>query len=324
MNEELISIIVPVYKVEKYLERCINSVLNQTYTNIECIIIDDGSPDQCPEICDRYAFSDERVKVIHKKNGGLSSARNQGLDIAKGGYIAFVDSDDYIHPRMIELLYTNLKKTDADIAMCDIEYVYDNNFEKKENISPVKAEVIDRKHLLEKLLQQYAGVYVVMCNKLYRKELWNQLRFPIGVLHEDEAVIHDLFLRCNKCVSLNEKLYSYYQRSGSIMNSQKSDRDLLYYDMLADRFNKIQGIVDERYLIERIKLIWWEYMDTYYEFWNKNPKSIYLKKMKQSLWKVMPIMKEYHICSYKEHLSILIFMLSSKIYKSLFYERKGK
>ncbi len=116
-QNELITIVVPVYNVEKYLDRCIRSIQAQTYKNLEIILIDDGSEDQCGEICDQYAESDERITVIHKENGGLSSARNAGIDIAAGCYIGFVDSDDYIHPDMYGILYDSMKRNDADIAV---------------------------------------------------------------------------------------------------------------------------------------------------------------------------------------------------------------
>lgn len=324
MNQELISIIVPVYKVEKYIRHCVESVLNQTYKNIECILVDDGSPDNCPRICDEFAEKDNRIKVIHKQNGGLSSARNMGIDNAKGKYIVFVDSDDYIHPQMIEILFEKLIHENADISICNIEYVFENSSIQKEYISPIKNEVIGRKELLEKLLQKNASFYVVMCNKLYKKELWNNLRFPVGEIHEDEALIHDIFLKCDRAVSVDKKLYFYFQRIGSIMHTEKSDRDLIVYLMLSERYNKIHGIVDDMYLKNRIQLEWIDFMDVYYQFWNKNSQSVYLKKMKQALWKVLPLMREYRICCFKERLSIIIFMMSSELYKRMFYERGRK
>ncbi|MBR1540013.1 MAG: glycosyltransferase [Clostridia bacterium] len=127
MEEELISIIVPVYKVEKYLDKCINSIVSQTYKNLEVILVDDGSPDSCGKMCDEWTQKDTRIKVIHKENGGLSDARNFGLDCAKGKYIQFVDSDDYIEKDMIEFLYKNLKENNADISICSNYMVDEEN-----------------------------------------------------------------------------------------------------------------------------------------------------------------------------------------------------
>ena len=124
--EELISVIVPIYKVEHYLPKCIDSIIHQTYQNLEIILVDDGSPDNCPEICDEYAKRDKRIKVVHQENGGLSAARNSGVEMANGEFLCFVDSDDYIHPKMYEILYKNLKKFKADISICDYNVVFEN------------------------------------------------------------------------------------------------------------------------------------------------------------------------------------------------------
>ena len=127
VKEDIVSIIVPVYKVENEIDRCIQSILNQTYTSIEIILVDDGSPDKCPQICDKYAKQDKRIKVIHKENGGLSDARNVGLDMAKGEYIAFIDSDDWVEDSFIEQLLTNLISTNSDISICGYTLVNENN-----------------------------------------------------------------------------------------------------------------------------------------------------------------------------------------------------
>lgn len=223
--EPLISVIVPIYQVEKYLHKCINSILEQSYSNIECILIDDGSQDGCPQICDEYAKRDERVKVIHKENGGLSAARNTGLDIASGEYICFVDSDDWIHLEYIEKMYKAIRETEADIAICDMQYVYEESYngEKGEQVSPIKRELLDQKTALEKLVLPYSWYYVVAWNKLYHKSIFNNLRFPVGKYHEDEAIIHRIFLRASKTVTIPVKLYYYLQRQESIMHLESKD-----------------------------------------------------------------------------------------------------
>ena len=126
MKNLLVSVIVPIYNVEKYLRKCVDSILNQTYKNLEIILVDDGSPDNCGNICDEYALSDSRIRIIHKKNGGLSDARNAGLDIARGNYILFVDSDDYIDETMVEKLYEALEKEKAEMSLCSFVYVNDD------------------------------------------------------------------------------------------------------------------------------------------------------------------------------------------------------
>lgn len=222
--KDKISIIVPIYKVEKYLSKCVESILVQTYTNIEIILVDDGSPDQCGEFCDKYARHDSRIKVIHKENGGLSDARNVGIEAATGTYIAFVDSDDYIHPQMIEKLYEAIYRNNADMSICNFEYVYSDMICKDncEN-SPIKDEVITGKEILiHKLMGSGMWYWVVAWNKLYRKTLFKSIRFPNGKIHEDEFIIHKICGECNRVVCVPDVLYFYVQRKGSI-TSEKFD-----------------------------------------------------------------------------------------------------
>ena len=214
MEEELISVIVPVYKVEAYLNKCIDSIISQTYKNLEIILVDDGSPDNCPKICDEYAKKDKRIKVIHKKNGGLSDARNNGLRIATGKYIGFVDSDDYIDDGMYEYLYSLIKKYDADISTCGYrnfgEYEYDD-------LVPKEEMCIDKIEALKKLSED-AIVKNYAWNKLYKKELFidNNIEYPVGVIMEDVATTYKLFELCNKIVIGNNIFYNYLRRGGGI------------------------------------------------------------------------------------------------------------
>ena len=182
MKNDLISIIIPVYKVEKYLEKCIESVLKQTYTNLQIILVDDGSPDNCGKICDEYDKKDSRIEVIHKANGGLSDARNVGISKAKGRYIGFVDSDDYIKEDMYEILLNLIKKYDADVSICNLYDVIDGNecIRNKENgIREYSRLDILKEVLLDKNIQSYAW------NKLYEKELFDEIKYPIGKKYED-------------------------------------------------------------------------------------------------------------------------------------------
>ncbi len=224
----MVSVIVPIYKVEAYLEKCIKSIQNQTYTDLEIILVDDGSPDRCGAICDRYAEEDARIKVIHKENGGLSDARNKGLDIAAGEYILFVDSDDYIHPQMVEMLLEQLQTTDADIAVCRFKQVQENEevrFEdfisgRTEGTSVKELEVFEGQAIVENL--QYKNLLTVVAwNKLYKAELFEKLRYPKGRIHEDEFLIHHILHLCKKTVYIETELYYYLQRTGSIMGEIK-------------------------------------------------------------------------------------------------------
>lgn len=214
----MISVIVPIYNVADYLPRCLDSILKQTYDNLEIILVDDGSTDNCGSICDSYAKEDNRIKVIHKANGGLSSARNAGLDIAKGDYISFIDSDDFIDESMYETMLKALKSNDADVCLCSYDRVNDNN--EFFGITSYNDAVLSRDDAYEMLVQ--GNVYfVIACNKLYKKEIFNGLRFMEGKIHEDEQLIHHIYGKCEKIVTLSDVLYHYYERGTSIIGTNK-------------------------------------------------------------------------------------------------------
>lgn len=235
MAEVLISVIVPVYKVENELDRCVQSILGQTYKNLEIILVDDGSPDKCPEMCDRYAEKDRRIKVIHKENGGLSDARNAGLDIANGEYLAFIDSDDWVEENFIEHLAANLKSTKSDIAICGFMMV--NEEGKKRHYTAAKEiEVFEHDAAMHELFaQQKFGCMI--CLKLYRRDLFKDVRFPKGKLYEDIAVSIPLFERSERCVLSNAELYYYFQRNSSIVNSKFNENKL-------DMLNYVQKMIE--------------------------------------------------------------------------------
>jgi len=224
--QDKISVIVPIYNVEKYLHKCVDSILAQTYENIEVILVNDGSPDNCGAICDEYATKDSRIRVIHKTNGGLSSARNAGVDIAEGKYIGFIDSDDYISPYMYEKLYDAITDANADLAICghvpvDTNGVLCGNPEEiPENI------VYKRRQAMDELYSRRYGVYVSACKKLYKSNLFNIVRFPEGKIHEDEFTTHRFFHECEKIVVIKDVLYFYVQSEGSIMRSEITSKRL--------------------------------------------------------------------------------------------------
>lgn len=221
----LISIVVPIYNVEIYIEKCLESLINQTYKNIEIILVNDGSTDLSGYICDDFATKDKRIKVIHKSNGGLSDARNIGIDVATGDYIAFIDSDDWIDLKMIEILYKYINTYNADIAQGDYIEVYDENIVTDIDICE---EVIcyNSEKILESLYGRTATKTVIACNKLYKRELFEKIRFPKGKLHEDEFTTYKLLYSANLIVDSNLPIYYYRQRQGSIMKSEFSIRRL--------------------------------------------------------------------------------------------------
>ena len=242
MEKDLISVIVPVYKVEKYLEKCIESVLKQTYTNLQIILVDDGSPDNCGKICDEYAKKDSRIEVIHKANGGLSDARNVGISKAKGRYIGFVDSDDYIKEDMYEILLNLIKKYDADVSICNLYDVIDGNecIRNKENgIREYSRLDILKKVLLDKNIQSYAW------NKLYEKELFDEIKYPIGKKYEDIGTTFYLFEKCNKIVVTSEPEYYYLKRADSLVNNVTESTILDYTEIIIQRYIYIKQNIKE-------------------------------------------------------------------------------
>ena len=214
----LISVIVPIYKVEPYLRRCLDSIVNQTYRNLEIILVDDGSPDKCPVMCDVWAKKDSRIKVVHKENGGLSSARNAGLDICSGQYICFVDSDDYISPDMCAYLLKLCLDRDADIAQIDFLEVDSDNVQPKDRCEQLKQ--YEEKEALNYLMKitTELGTNFVVWTCLYRKDLVKELRFREGKIYEDIDYKVKAFKNCRRLIQSNLQKYFYRQVAGSISN----------------------------------------------------------------------------------------------------------
>lgn len=220
---QLISVIVPCYKVEDYLDECITSIVNQTYKHLEIILVDDGSPDNCPQICDKWSRKDSRIKVIHKKNGGLSSARNAGLDIAKGEYISFIDSDDFIDKTFIEFLYMNLIKNKVDISCCGYYHYFNKNLKEVRHFKNIQLLMNSCEAIKTMNTIGYFGVG--SWNKLYKRELFNNIRFPIGKLSEDWFILYKLIHESNKIYYDSQPKYYYRQRAGSITRNIKINYD---------------------------------------------------------------------------------------------------
>lgn len=218
MAQPIISVIVPVYGVERWLPACADSLLNQDFSDFELILVDDGSPDNCPVLCDSYAARDSRVKVIHRENGGLSAARNSGIEVASGQYIAFVDSDDLVAPDYLSTLYEAALHTQADLVVCGVEDVTEEGESLPEPCYSLPREegVFEGRALLSCFFDPKAAYYTVAWNKLYKAELWKELRYPEGMIHEDDAVAHRLYAACTSVCCLAKPLYFYRMRQGSI------------------------------------------------------------------------------------------------------------
>lgn len=247
----VVSVIVPIYKVERYLQQCIDSICNQTYEFLEIILVNDGSPDGCGRICDTNAERDSRIVVIHKENGGLSSARNAGLDAAKGDYVSFIDADDTIHPRFIEILLGLCRQYECDIAQCDYLTVADNSIALPLNtVQSIK--LYNNKQALYKMCcTGDAAKYTIACNKVYKKELFQDICYPLGKMHEDEYTTYLLLWKARKIAVINLYMYYYLQRETSIMGSGFSVKRL---DALTAFHERLEFLRD--------KQLWEEYEAT--------------------------------------------------------------
>lgn len=237
---EIISIIVPVYNVEDYLETCLKSIIAQSYENIEIILVDDGSKDNSGQICDAYAKKDLRIKVIHKKNGGLSDARNEGLKYATGNFIIFVDSDDVISDDLVKYLYGLIIDTGADIGICDPVHCYPGHtieFQLEQCRKIFNSEDAQ----LEMLYQR--SFLVAAWGKIYKRKCFENIKFPVGMLFEDSAVMYKIFDKVEKIVYGDAKLYGYMHREGSITTKKfsKKDCDILIISQEIVNFYKVKS-----------------------------------------------------------------------------------
>lgn len=205
LRDGLISVIVPVYNVENYIRQCVDSILNQSYSNLEIILVDDGSTDNCPSICDEYANLDSRVKVIHQINGGQSSARNLALDISRGEYISFVDSDDYLHPAMFDIILSNMRDSGSDIGMCARFILTEKGC--RESYFLPNSNIYDKASALKLILSDRIGSQP--WDKIYRRKCFDNIRFPEGRVYEDIGTTYLAFNQSNKFCYIHTPLYYY-------------------------------------------------------------------------------------------------------------------
>lgn len=261
---EKISVIVPVYNVEQYLERCVNSIINQTYTNLEIILVNDGSTDNSGKLCDELAKKDERIRVIHKENGGLSDARNRGIDEAESDLVGFIDSDDYIDSDMYEVLLKNLNNTDADLSMCALYDVYNNTPEAQ--VTNKETWELSSEQAI-KMVMEAKILSVTAVNKLYRKSLFTDLKFEVGKIAEDAFIMIKLLDKCEKIVATNEKKYYYVHRENSITTQKFSTKFLNVIEayeqnsnIILEKYPKLKDVAQTRmnwayfYVLDRLLL----------------------------------------------------------------------
>lgn len=216
MNQEaMISVIVPVYKVEEYLAQCVDSILAQTYRNLEVLLVDDGSPDRSGELCDDYAQRDARVRAIHKENGGLSSARNAGLDAASGDYVAFVDSDDWIEPDAYEAMMAAMQKHDVKIVCAGRYDVSGVDGHKEDGLCPEREEVVSSVELVGRIFH-WDGMDSSAVDKLCARSLFDGIRYPVGKVVEDVPTTYRVMLRTDRIALIPKRMYNYLHRENSI------------------------------------------------------------------------------------------------------------
>ena len=233
----IISVIIPVYNVQEFLGEAIQSVLHQSYTELEIILVDDGSTDNSGKICDDYATSNPQIRVIHTKNGGVSAARNKALDIVRGDYIYFLDSDDYLEPDALETLYNNLVACDADMSVGSLRDVDEQGNEIYIDTLglPKDIMVMDEKSFWSFSLTNKSGVMVT--NKLFKQSIWKNLRFLEGKIHEDDGALVSIMRQCSTIVCTNKISMNYRVRTGSIMQTTFSEKNLAKIAFLSERVN---------------------------------------------------------------------------------------
>jgi len=306
--KELISVIIPVYNVENYLSNCIDSVINQTYKNLEIILVDDGSIDSSAKICDEYAKKDGRIKVIHKENGGLSSARNAGLDIAKGKYISFVDSDDTINFEMIEKMLNSIVRYKTDVSICKLKITRDYTNTNEVISEDEFVEVITPLELYDKLYDNLQAEMTSSCNKIYKKELFDNLRFKNGIINEDDEILHYIVDKINNISYINVAYYNYYQRGNSIMHkpnpkAKQSVENLIIRGNYFLRKKMIKYYEMNSYLICYLLAKFYKSLDNNY--YNQNIK------------KYSKIVLSSKYCNFKKKLIVFLIRIHHKMFDLL-------
>lgn len=303
----LISVIVPVYNVEQYIHRCIDSILSQTFSNFELILVDDGSPDQCPQICDEYAGQDQRIHVIHQKNAGLSAARNAGLDWAFANsdsqWLTFVDSDDWIHTELLDRLYNAALEKKVDISICKYQRTSGNDPQVK--TAPVQLWTP------EDFYVQYNVNAIVAVGKLYKKECFSNLRYPVGKIHEDEFITYQVLFRCRSIAVVDAPLYAYFCNPDGIMGSRWNPKRLEGLQAKREQLEYFKKNDYKKAEIRAAKALLWGTKEQL-EAVSSLQYTSYIRKLKRDLRK--------SICEYKKLLD-LSPQNTSELYEAVYPNR---
>ncbi|SDA42583.1 Glycosyltransferase involved in cell wall bisynthesis [Dialister histaminiformans] len=301
-----VSVIVPVYNVAAYLDKCIESLCNQTIEDIEIILVDDGSKDESGVMCDEYAKMDARIKVIHKSNGGLSDARNAGLDICQGEYIGFVDSDDCVEKEMYEVLYDRAIKFNADVSGCMLNYIYNDkviagdgkNFTSNDKICIIKF-----------IFEGYGG-QISVCNKIFKKDIFDCLRFDVGKYYEDAYFVLKWIEKASCFTCINHGYYNYFYRTDSITTEKFSKKA---WDIVeAYKYNL--GVIKEKYPKAQYyaeRRLWWAYRIIIERMTRNNISSHEaVKPLKKNLIRIL----SNPVISFKAKLGYILLCISTKFY----------
>lgn len=288
----MISSIVPIFKVEKYMQRCINSILYQTYNDFELILIDDGTPDQCGGLCDEYCLLDSRICVIHKSNGGLSDARNAGInyvqEISPSDWITFIDSDDWVNPDYLRALHQSVVQTDCCVSICDF-------LETSGRVVPAETSTLSTQTFdSESFFCENHVNAAVAWGKLYKKELFQTIRYPVGRLHEDEFTTYKLLFKNSKLAVISEKLYYYYCNPNSITRLEWNYKRLDVIDAFMECslfFKRTEYDKAYRYSLERVICLSYDIYCKQKDFFHSNPE--YMTFLRKKMRKALILDKKY-------------------------------
>lgn len=303
----------PIYNVEKYVEKCLLSIINQSWKDWELIVVNDGTTDTSRDICELYARQDTRIKIVDQENKGLSAARNYGLNVAKGKYIAFVDSDDYVHPQMYELLLSSFQKNDIDVSICDYMPVNEG-----ETINPLIIDnpdytILSQKEILSGLLNEFGMLAAISWNKIYKKALFDNIRFPEGKIYEDAYIMHLVYDKCKRVSYLPQKLYFYTQREKSIMTGTKLIKKLDAIDAYSQWYNYFNSKNNE--VLKRKSAF--KVIRTLQGMWAKGITDLEFSEEAQKKKKEIARMNLDAICSQditvKSRINIIMFILFPKL-----------
>ena len=310
-----ISVIVPIYRVEKYLPACIESILNQTFTDFELILVDDGSPDACPHICDETAKRDARVRVIHQANAGLSAARNAGIEIAQGEWLSFIDSDDFVAPEFLQTLHDAAVKAGTDGAVCSVRLVSEDGqpIETPETMR-VPNGVTTGREILRKIGDPACMPYTVAVGKLWKRTVYRTLRYPLGRRNEDTFVFAELYDTAKTVAQVSSPLYAYRQRAGSIMHEKVTLRNLDEMWAFVNCFDVLRAHGYDDLLPEAEKRVFAKLTGVYYRVTKEERHSDAMKQAKKAQWDIAMQLQKRGQLSVKALARTLLFRAFPSVY----------